>query len=374
MTTLSFFPLISMPALGKIFIIIIIGSFMPLAAMTYFRVFLKKKEKEYHKTLKELGINSKKRIGDYYSPSKYILPVVFVSAICVLAITTFTYADEFASDIKDSLLLTGTFFGSGKTGLVYQSLAVLMMAFLGGFLWSAQNIIRRLIARDLSPYVFYNAGIRIILASVVALVISFLIGEESSTNFLNFRSSLSAIAFLTGMFPERILSYLVNLYQRYFTPDKLNEDILSLYNIEGISLQHKERLQEIGIDNAQNLATASLTGLLIETPFGARMLIDWIGQAKLLCYAKEHMPLLRQAGIRTVFDLFKGNKSPEAMSEIAMSLNLNTPLLQVIHSQIVDDIGIKTLYRFQHGVNVPEVEHPRSVEDAPILSSSDESE
>ncbi|MFT4665826.1 MAG: hypothetical protein ACI8YQ_003021 [Polaribacter sp.] len=366
MITLSFLALIALSEVGKILIVVIISSFMPLAVITYFKVFLKKKEKEYDKTLIELGINSSKRVGDYYTPSKYILPVTFVSVICLLAITAFTFANDYAGTIEDSLLLTGTYYGSGKTELIYQSLAVLMMAFLGGFLWSAQNIIRRLIARDLSPSVFYSAGIRIILASVIALVLSFLIGEQSSTNFINFRSSLSAIAFLTGMFPERILSYLVNLYQQYFSPDKLNEDTLSLYNIEGISLQHKERLEEIGIDNAQNLATASLTGLLIETPFGARMLLDWIGQAKLLCYAKENMPLLRQAGIRTVFDLFKGNKSPEALREISESVGINTPLLQVIHNQIIEDVGIKTLYRFQHGVNVPETENNYAAEDAPL--------
>lgn len=368
MITLSFLPLIALSEVGKIVIVIIIGSFMPLAVMTYFKVFLKRKEKEYNKTLVELGINSSKRVEDFYTPSKYILPVAFVSVICLLAITAFTFANDYAGEIKDSLLLTGTFYGrEGNEDLIYQSLAVLMMAFLGGFLWSAQNIIRRLIARDLSPSVFYSAGIRIILASVIALVLSFLIGEQSSTNFINFRSSLSAIAFLTGMFPERILSYLVNLYQQYFSPDKLNEDTLSLYNIEGISLQHKERLEEIGIDNAQNLATASLTGLLIETPFGARMLLDWIGQAKLLCYAKENMPFLRQAGIRTVFDLFKGNKSPEALREISEAVGINTPLLQVIHNQIVEDVGIKTLYRFQHGVNIPEKEENYSAENAPLI-------
>ena len=372
MLQLAITDLLTMPQVGKIVIIIIIGSFMPLSVMTYFRVFLRKKQKEYNKTLADLGISSNKRIEDYYSPSKYVLPVSFVSLICLMAITAFTFADTYAADIKDSLLLTGTFFGDGKTGLIYQSLAVLMMAFLGGFLWSAQNIIRRLIARDLSPSVFYSAGIRIILASVVALVLSFLIGEESSTNFVNFRSSLSVIAFLTGMFPERVLQYLINLYQKYFSPDRLNEDVLSLYNIEGISIQHKERLEEIGIDNAQNLATASLTSLLIETPFGARMLIDWIGQAKLLCYAKENITYLREAGIRTVFDLFKGNKSPEALREISEAVGVNTPLLQVIHGQIVDDKGIKTLYRFQHGVNVPEKERNIPAEDQPLVLSRDD--
>ena len=366
MITLAFAEFLSIPDLGKISIIIIIGSFMPLAAMTYFKVMLKKKASEYNRTLAELGIGSDKSVEAFYTPSKYILPVGFVTVLCLTAITAFSFADLYAVDIEDSLLLTGAYFGSGKTGLIYQSLAVMNMAFLGGFLWSAQNIIRRLIARDLSPSVFYSAGIRIILASVIALVLSFLIGEQNSSSFVSFRSSLSAIAFLTGMFPERILQYLVNLYQKYFTPDLLNSEILSLYRIEGVSLQHKERLNEMGIDNAQNLATASLTNLLLETPYGARQLLDWIGQAKLLCYAKENIDALRQAGIRTVYDLYKGNKSPEALREISESIGINSPMLQVIYEQVVDDIGIKTLYRFQHGVNVPE-EQGESQKTAEVL-------
>jgi len=368
MTSLAITEFLTFPNLGKISIIFIIGSFMPLAAMTYFKVMLKKKVKEYNKTLAELGINSEKRVEDFYTPSKYILSVSFVTILCLVAITAFSFADVYVGEIKDSLLLTGAFFGNQNSALINQSLSVLNMAFLGAFLWSAQTIIRRLVARDLSPSVFYSAGIRIILASVIALVLSFLIGEQSSTNFVSFRSSLSVIAFLTGMFPERILQYLVNLYQQYFTPNTLNNDTLSLNKIEGISLQHKERLGEMGIDNAQNLATASLTNLLIETPFGARQVLDWIGQAKLLCYAKENIDGLRQVGIRTVYDLYKGNKTPEALREISESVGINSPLLQVIYGQVADDIGIKTLYRFQHGVNVPEKsgEQKSSAEDLPL--------
>ncbi len=368
MTTLAISEFLSIPDLGKISIIFIIGSFMPLAVMTYFKVMLKKKAKEYNKTLAELGIDSEKSVEDFYSPSKYILPVGFVTVLCIVAITAYSFADVYAAEIGDSLLLTGAFFGDGKTGLINQSLSVMNMAFLGAFLWSAQNIIRRLIARDLSPSVFYSAGIRIILATVVALVLSFLIGEQSSTNFVSFRSSLSAIAFLTGMFPERILSYLINMYQKYFTPNTLNNDTLSLNRIEGISLQHKERLEEMGIDNAQNLATASLTNLLIETPFGARQILDWIGQAKLLCYAKDNIEGLRQVGIRTVYDFYKGNKTPEALQEISEAVGIHNPLLQVIHGQVMQDIGIKTLYHFQHGVNVPEKRNKveNSAEDLPL--------
>jgi hypothetical protein len=183
------------------------------------------------------------------------------------------------------------------------------------------------------------------------LVLSFIIGADSSTNVVGFKASLGAISFLTGMFPERVLSYLVNLYKKFVSPDKLNDEALSLYKLEGMSMQHKERLNELGIDNVQNLSEASLTKLLIETPFGARLLLDWMGQAKLICYVKENITDLRNIGIRSVFDLVKVGRTPLQLTEIAEAAGIKAPFLQIIYDQVVNDKGIQALYSFQYGVN-----------------------
>ncbi len=336
---------------SKIIIIIIIGGFMPLTAMTFLKVMVSNKKVEFKKALDEMKLSSSRKVEDSFSASKFFLPVAFATTVCLLAISYFTFAEQFIAGTNDNLLLTGAFFGESNKPLIYQSLAVLSMAFLGGFLWSAQNIIRRLIAYDLAPNVYYSAGIRIILASVIALVLSFVIGEESGNNVLSFKSSLGAISFLTGMFPERVLSYLINLYKKFVSPDKLNDEALSLYKIEGMSMQHKERLNEIGIDNVQNLSESSLTKLMIETPFGARLLLDWIGQAKLICYVKDHITAFRKIGIRSVFDLIKVEKTEPQLQEIAESAEIQAPLLQNLYDQITNDKGIQALYRFQYGVN-----------------------
>ena len=142
-------------------------------------------------------------------------------------------------------------------------------------------------------------------------------------------------------------------YKNYINGENVNTKYLSLDNIEGISVQHKERLIEIGIDNAQNLATASLTDLLINTPFGARQLLDWIGQAKLLVYVKSDIEKLRQVGIRSVFDLYKGQKSREALMEISHAVGLTSPILQVVRDQVIEDQGIGVLYQFMQRLNSP---------------------
>ena len=353
--------------LSKVLIIVIIGGFMPLTAMTFLKVMVGNKKTEFNKALNEMDLSSSRKVEDIYSASKFFLPVAFATTICLLAISYFTFAEYFVSGTNDNLLLTGAFFGSGKKELIYQSLAVLSMSFLGGFLWSAQNIIRRLIAYDLAPNVYYSAGIRIILASVIALVLSFIIGTaDGNDNLLNFEASLGAISFLTGMFPERVLNYLVNLYKNFVSPDKLNDEALSLYKIEGMSMMHKERLNEIGIDNVQNLSEASLTKLLIETPFGARLLLDWIGQAKLLCYVKENITALRSVGIRSVFDFIKVDKMTMKIQEIAEAAGVNTSFLQIVYNQIVNDKGIQALYRFQYGVNDAEKNVGTKEESKPV--------
>ncbi len=332
-------------------IIGIVAGFMPLTAMSFFWFMRQKKQLDFEKSLKEMGISSSRRVKDTYSFGNYFLPVLFSFIICLLASGFFVFTEAFRDQIKDSLLLSGAAYGGGDNdAVINQSLVVLAFSFFGSFIWSAQNIIRRLIAYDLSPSVYYSAGVRIILACLVALVFSFLLGKNS---YFQLDTSIAVIAFLTGMFPQRILSSMINFYKDWLNPDRLNTDDLSLYKIEGMSLSHKERLEEVGIDNAQNLATASLTKLLIETPYGSRQILDWIGQAKLLCYAKQDIDKLRSVGIRSIYDLKKGNKSRVALREISDAVGITTPLLEVITEQIENDKGINSLYRFHVNVDDP---------------------
>ena len=82
----------------------------------------------------------------------------------------------------------------------------------------------------------------------------------------------------------------------------------------------------------------------METPYEARQLVDWIGQAKLVCYAKKDIDKLRSVGIRSIFDFKKGNKSRVALREISDSIGITSPLLEVIAEQIYDVLGSEPIY------------------------------
>jgi len=334
-------------------LVVIVAGFIPISAISFFSIMVPQKERDFQKSITEMGISTTRKVRDSYSAGKYFLPVLFSFLICLVAIVSFIYGMPSDGEGVGSLFLEGAFFGGEDAqGVANQSLSVLTYAFLGSFVYAAQNIIRRLIANDLPPSVYYSAGIRIILACGVALVLSFLLGSESESIF-NLKGSLPALALLAGIFPQRILNFLMKRFREIVAGDSITERSLSLYNIEGISIYHKERLEEIGIDNAQNLATASLTQLIAETPFDARQLLDWIGQAKLVCYAKDEIHKLRAVGIRSIFDLMKGNKSREALREIADLTGINTPILEVIQGQILEDEGINALFKFQQKKNSP---------------------
>ena len=125
-------------------------------------------------------------------------------------------------------------------------------------------------------------------------------------------------------------------------------------------------MEEIGIDNAQNLATASLTQLIAETPFDARQLLDWIGQAKLLCYLKEDIDKLRGVGIRSVFDLVKVPRSDNEIGFIADAANISETLLKNVNDQVLSDKGILALAGFQNGKNTPTQKEENTPKTKPI--------
>lgn len=332
--------------------ILIVSSFMPLTAISFFKFMMEKKDNDYRKTKDQMGLKSTSVVVDTFKGSKYILPVVFATFICMFAITNIAFADYSVNNPTDNLFFSGSNFGLPEMSkdAVAQGLMVVGFAFMGAFIWSAGTIILRLIAYDLLPSVYYSAGIRLIMAPIVALILAFILPGEGS--IVSLKASFPAIAFLTGMFPERVLTYLIKRYKDFVNAEnELNTIQLSLDRIEGMSMRHRERLEEVGIDNAENLASASLTQLMIGTPYEGRQLLDWIGQAKFLVYVKDNIDAFRKMGIRSVYDFFSPEKTPESLSRIAEAGGIDNTFMQNIASQIRNDTGICSLNTFYNNLN-----------------------
>ena len=114
--------------------------------------------------------------------------------------------------------MSGIYFGQNEgdlQALRWQSAFVLVMAFLGGFIWSAQSIIRRLITADLGPGTFLRCWCADDLSSLVALVLSWFLKDLPGREH-----TLPVLAFLTGMLPEQAVLYLQDKSKIFPTPGR----------------------------------------------------------------------------------------------------------------------------------------------------------
>lgn len=155
--------------------------FIPLTAFSFYRYRLGRKEEEYDKIISTLKLEetgaslSVPAIKNEYSALDYVLPVFFSTVLCLLGFTALFFGSSFGLDSKH-LLLSGTYFGLVDIeGYQTMSLCALTYAFLGSYIWSVQNIFRRLVTIDLPPGAYYTIGIRIILSAFIALVIRHLL-------------------------------------------------------------------------------------------------------------------------------------------------------------------------------------------------------
>jgi hypothetical protein len=335
----------------KLAIVFVLSSFMLLSAVSFFRFRLKKKERDFERIMRILGLHEDNAalfsptIKNEYSAVDYILPVAFATVVCLAGFGFAFFARELVSvhTDKQNLLLSGIYTGQNEgelQALRWQSAFVLVLAFLGGFIWSAQSIIRRLITADLSPGTFYGAGVRMIFASLVALVLSWLLKDMPGRDH-----TLPVIAFLTGMLPEQAVLYLQDKSKIFSDSSAQRSRELPLMMIEGINTFHKVRLGEVAIDNSQNLAEANLIELLLRTPFPANQVIDWIAQAKLHVFVRDDIEKLRAIGIRNAFDFVA--ESSESLEDLAAQTKMPKTQLCIVYRRLHADPSIPVLWRFR---------------------------
>lgn len=348
MDTSFFTPSIIMKVCG----VMVLTSFIPLSALSFYLYRLPKKEKEYNKIKEMLDLKETEAslqiptVKDEYTSIDYTLPIVFATFLCLLGSTALLLGMELKIANTPSIIFSGITSGN-KTNTVIayqqQSLLVIGMSFIGAYIWSIQNIFRRLVTIDLPPGAYYNVGIRIIFSVLVALMLHHFLAAIPSKDYTE--GMLPVIACLTGMFPERAIHYLKEKIPIFSDRVKGKADALPLEMIEGINALHKIRLAEIGIDNAQNLAEASLVELIIRTPFRTKQLIDWIAQAKLYISFINHIDKLREFGIRNIFGLKINGDIEGRLGEIAESTSIPELHLTLVYQTIKDNPTVDRLFK-----------------------------
>jgi len=123
---------------------------------------------------------------------------------------------------------------------------------------------------------------------------------------------MPTLAFVIGVFPVlgwQIIQAIVSLaFKRIVLVLK---EQYPLSELDGLNIWYESRFLEEGIEDMQNLATANLVDVMLNTRIPINRLVDWIDQSLLYLhlgkkdtdYGKRAREKLRSLGVRTATDL-----------------------------------------------------------------------
>jgi hypothetical protein len=193
----------------------------------------------------------------------------------------------------------------------------MLYTFVGVYLFNLGNLVRRIYLGDLNEQVFWGAINRLWLSIGLGLVVQkagFPAAPEPGIFF--------SIGFLANIF----LDWLLDKTLKGLNILQPRTEDLPLQMVKGINLWKAYRLEEEGIENVQNLATADVTELTIRTHYNFRTLIDWIDQALLLVRLTSTQAKTLTEQVTAISAIELAAASPKASGNNAVANALATAL------------------------------------------------
>jgi hypothetical protein len=204
----------------------------------------------------------------------------------------------------------GVLWGNDLLGVLHRSAQVLSFGFLGAYVFILHTLLRRFVQGTLQASTYLSAIVRIVTVLIVLTALSALWLDRLEPGQAN------AIAFGIGLFPPES-AHLLKERIPFLFPRTAGAagGHYPLSDLDGMTLWYENRLREEGIEDMQNLVTANLVDLILNTHVPVGRLIDWIDQAHLYVHltpaSGSDRPQgrtggrerLRQLGIRTATDL-----------------------------------------------------------------------
>lgn len=221
-----------------------------------------------------------------YSPGQF---VVFVGLVVVISLVVFWGYERCADGSGCGHLLDG------------ETMRLVFFAYLGAYVFSVQELVRRYNTFDLQPQVYSSMAIRMLIAIAIVYVAAPVLKADPGSQGAPVWPAV--VAFAIGVFPTQGLHFLSRIAGRMLTPEPSQRVPLPLGNLLGIGPWHESRLVQMGIDDAQNLATVDIRRLLLTTQFDTQQIASWVDQAILYVRVGERIQRFRDAQIATYHEL-----------------------------------------------------------------------
>ncbi len=192
---------------------------------------------------------------------------------------------------------------NGRPDLPYDTLR---FGFLGAYFYILQMLVRRYFQNDLKTSAYISCILRIIVVILLVWVLGKVMGDTIS------REQQFGLAFFIGIFPMvglQAIQALIKLPLQSLLPSLKQK--FPLNELDGLNIWYESRLLEEGIEDMQNLATANLVDVMLNTRIPVERLVDWVDQSILYLHlndgddkrATDDREVIRRYGIRTATDL-----------------------------------------------------------------------
>lgn len=218
----------------------------------------------------------------------------------------------------------------------------IVVAFIGVYLFNLGSSVRRIYLYDLSEHLFWGNINRLAITMGLALVI-----QTAFTNdFIFFAIGFIADTVLADLLKRAVTG--LKVIRRAQTPE------LSLKLVQGLDMWKEYRLQEEGIENVENLATADVIELAVKTHYSLHTLVDWIDQAILIVRLRERVDKLVKAAIAVSAIEFawrapENGGNPELLQIIAKICGIEPMILADMTSALYLDDYVRTLWQLWQG-------------------------
>jgi hypothetical protein len=221
----------------------------------------------------------------YYNWIGYILPILLIMLTVILV--TYTLMVKYGVVLLDPSHFLSSLKNTADT---------VIAGFIGAYIWTHYEMLRRYYIIDLSPVRLYYFWLRFLVSAVLAYL--FGLALQPPTNLV--------IAFAIGAFPVRTLvSFLRGQAQDKL---KITDEIAefekpNLHLLQGMTKNVIEQLNEENIYSTEQLALANPIRLLMRTNIEWTIILDLIDQAIAFNYIGEKISDLRKSGIRCAMEL-----------------------------------------------------------------------